>query len=87
MSLFSKKVTVKHLGCVILGFELLFYGMKVMSDTIIPLRSDPTFNTILTSFENSFLGILAGAVFTALVQSSSATTGIVITLASHVTGI
>ena len=82
MSLFAKKDTVKHLGFVILGFGLLFYGMKVMSDTMKPLRSDPTFNTILTSFENPFLGILAGAVFTALVQSSSATTGIVITLAS-----
>ena len=82
MSLFAKKDTVKHLGFVILGFGLLFYGMKVMSDTMKPLRSDPTFNNILTSFENPFLGILAGAVFTALVQSSSATTGIVITLAS-----
>ena len=82
MSLFAKKDTVKHLGFVILGFGLLFYGMKVMSDTMKPLRSDPTFNTILTSFENPLLGILAGAVFTALVQSSSATTGIVITLAS-----
>ena len=47
-----------------------------------PLRSDPAFNSILTSFENPFLGILDGAIFTALVQSSSATTGIVITLAS-----
>ena len=82
MSLFSKKETLKNLGYVILGFGLLFYGMKVMSDTMKPLRSDPTFNSILTSFENPFLGILAGAVFTALVQSSSATTGIVITLAS-----
>ena len=82
MSLFAKKDTVKHLGFVILGFGLLFYGMKVMSDTMKPLRSDPTFNSILTSFENPFLGIIAGAVFTALVQSSSATTGIVITLAS-----
>jgi len=60
----------------------LFYGMKVMSDTMKPLRTDPTFNSILTSFENPFLGIMAGAIFTALVQSSSATTGIVITLAS-----
>ena len=82
MSLFAKKDTVKHLGFVVLGFGLLFYGMKVMSDTMKPLRSDPTFNSILTSFENPFLGILAGAIFTALVQSSSATTGIVITLAS-----
>ena len=82
MSLFSKKDTVKNLGYVLLGFGLLFYGMKVMSDTMKPLRSDPAFNSILTSFENPFLGILAGAIFTALVQSSSATTGIVITLAS-----
>ncbi|MEL1229001.1 MAG: Na/Pi cotransporter family protein [Candidatus Neomarinimicrobiota bacterium] len=82
MSLFSKKDNVKNLGYVILGFGLLFYGMKVMSDTMKPLRSDPAFNSILTSFENPFLGILAGAIFTALVQSSSATTGIVITLAS-----
>ena len=82
MSLFSKKDTVKNLGFVILGFGLLFYGMKVMSDTMKPLRADPAFNSILTSFENPFLGILAGAIFTALVQSSSATTGSVITLAS-----
>tara|TARA_B100000902_G_scaffold24358_1_gene29318 strand:- start:11526 stop:13295 length:1770 start_codon:yes stop_codon:yes gene_type:complete len=82
MALFSKKDNVKNIGFVILGFGLLFYGMKVMSDTMKPLRSDPTFNTILTSFENPFFGIIAGAVFTALVQSSSATTGIVITLAS-----
>ena len=82
MSLFSKKESTKNIGFVILGFGLLFYGMKVMSDTMKPLRSNPTFNSILTSFENPFMGILAGAVFTALIQSSSATTGIVITLAS-----
>ena len=82
MTLFSKKDSAKHIGFVILGFGLLFYGMKVMSDTMKPLRTDPTFNVILTSFENPFLGIIAGAVFTALIQSSSATTGIVITLAS-----
>ncbi len=82
MSLFSKKESTKNIGFVILGFGLLFYGMKVMSDTMKPLRSNPTFNSILTSFENPFMGILAGAIFTALIQSSSATTGIVITLAS-----
>ena len=53
-----------------------------MSDTMKPLRTNQTFNSILVSFENPFMGILAGAIFTALVQSSSATTGIVITLAS-----
>ena len=82
MTLFSKKESSKNIGLVILGFGLLFYGMKVMSDTMRPLRSNPTFNDILISFENPFMGILAGAIFTALVQSSSATTGIVITLAS-----
>ena len=82
MALFSKKDSSKNIGFVILGFGLLFYGMKVMSDTMKPLRSNPTFNNILTSFENPFMGILAGAAFTALIQSSSATTGIVITLAS-----
>ena len=82
MSLFSKKESSRNIGLVILGFGLLFYGMKVMSDTMKPLRTNPTFNNILISFENPFMGILAGAAFTALVQSSSATTGIVITLAS-----
>ncbi len=82
MSLFSKKESSKNIGFVILGFGLLFYGMKVMSDTMKPLRTNQTFNSILVSFENPFMGILAGAIFTALIQSSSATTGIVITLAS-----
>ena len=82
MTLFSKKDATKNIGFVILGFGLLFYGMKVMSDTMKPLRSNPTFNSILVSFENPLMGILAGAMFTALIQSSSATTGIVITLAS-----
>ena len=82
MSLFSKKDSTRNLGFVILGFGLLFYGMKVMSDTMKPLRSNPVFNDILISLENPFMGILAGAAFTALIQSSSATTGIVITLAS-----
>ena len=82
MALFSKKDSTKNIGFVILGFGLLFYGMKVMSDTMKPLRSNPTFNDILISLENPFMGILAGAAFTALIQSSSATTGIVITLAS-----
>lgn len=82
MALFSKKDSTKNIGFVILGFGLLFYGMKVMSDTMKPLRSNSAFNEILISLENPFMGILAGAVFTALIQSSSATTGIVITLAS-----
>tara|TARA_B110000116_G_C16743309_1_gene539614 strand:- start:13 stop:1491 length:1479 start_codon:yes stop_codon:yes gene_type:complete len=82
MALFSKKDSSKNIGFVILGFGLLFYGMKVMSDTMAPLRENAMFNDILISLENPFMGILAGAAFTALIQSSSATTGIVITLAS-----
>ena len=82
MALFSKKDSTKNIGFVILGFGLLFYGMKVMSDTMKPLRSNDAFIRILASFENPLMGILAGAAFTALIQSSSATTGIVITLAS-----
>jgi len=82
MALFSKKGSTKNIGFVILGFGLLFYGMKVMSDTMKPLRSNDAFIRILASFENPLMGILAGAAFTALIQSSSATTGIVITLAS-----
>ena len=54
MSLFSKKDTVKNLGYVILGFGLLFYGMKVMSDTMKPLRSDPAFNSILQALKTLF---------------------------------
>jgi phosphate:Na+ symporter len=82
MALFSKKGSTKNIGFVILGFGLLFYGMKLMSDTMKPLRSNDAFIRILASFENPLMGILAGAAFTALIQSSSATTGIVITLAS-----
>ena len=82
LALFSKKDSTKNIGFVILGFGLLFYGMKVMSDTMKPLRSNDAFIRILASFENPLMGILAGAAFTALIQSSSATTGIVITLAS-----
>jgi len=82
MSLFSKKDSTKNLGFVILGFGLLFNGLQVMSTKMSPLRSNDAFINILASFENPFMGILAGAAFTALIQSSSATTGIVITLAS-----
>jgi phosphate:Na+ symporter len=66
-----------------LGFGILFFGMKLMSDAMAPLRSYPDFIDMMKSLENPFMGILAGALFTAVVQSSSATTGVVIVLAQQ----
>jgi len=79
--LFGRKESYKYLGEVILGFGLLFLGMALMSKAMYPLRDYQPFIDILKSLENPLVGILAGAIFTALVQSSSAFTGIVIVLA------
>lgn len=79
--LFGRRDSYKYYGEVILGFGLLFLGMSLMSKAMYPLRDYQPFIDILKSLENPFLGILAGAIFTALVQSSSAFTGIVIVLA------
>lgn len=81
MQMSSKKDNLKNIGEIILGFGLLFYGMKLMSDTMSPLRDYPLFIEAMQRLEHPFMGILAGTVFTALVQSSSASTGIVIVLA------
>lgn len=83
MQMASKKDSIKNAGEIILGFGLLFYGMKLMSDTMSPLRDFPLFIDIMHQLENPFTAILAGTVFTALVQSSSASTGVVIVLASQ----
>ncbi|MBC8399879.1 MAG: Na/Pi cotransporter family protein, partial [Candidatus Marinimicrobia bacterium] len=79
--LFGRRDSHKYYGEVILGFGLLFLGMSLMSKAMYPLREYQPFIDILKSLENPLLGILAGALFTALVQSSSAFTGIVIVLA------
>ncbi len=79
----SKRETVRHHGSGIMGLGLVFLGMSMMGDAMQPLRSYPPFIEWMTRMENPALGILAGAVFTALVQSSSATTGVVIVLASQ----
>ncbi len=73
----------KGIGEVILGFGILFFGMKLMSDAMKPLRTYPDFIDFLKNLENPLLGILAGAIFTALVQSSSAFTGVLIVLAQQ----
>lgn len=79
--LFGRRDSHKYYGEVILGFGLLFLGMSLMSKAMYPLRDYQPFIDVLKSLENPLLGILAGAIFTALVQSSSAFTGIVIVLA------
>jgi phosphate:Na+ symporter len=79
----SGKPRIKNLGETVLGFGILFFGMHIMSEAMYPLRSYAPFLDILVNMENPFLGILAGVVFTALIQSSSAFIGIMIVLASQ----
>jgi phosphate:Na+ symporter len=83
MRMLGKSEKVRDMGEVILGFGILFYGMKLMSDAMKPLRSFPEFIQLLRELENPMLGIFVGAIFTAVVQSSSAFTGLVIVLAQQ----
>ena len=79
--LFSKKNKMKDFGVVLMGFAVLMTGMDVMSDAVSGLKNDPGFCRILTLFENPILGVLAGTILTAVVQSSSASVGILQALA------
>lgn len=83
MSLLKTKHIVSHLGSVILGLGVVFIGLSMMSGFMAPLRSYQPFIDLMASMSNPFLGILIGAVFTAVVQSSSATLGVIIALASQ----
>ena len=83
MTMFSKKDPIKHIGEAILGFGILFFGMKLMSDSMTPLRTFQPFIDIMQNLESPVIGIVIGAIFTALIQSSSAFTGIVIVLAQQ----
>ena len=69
-------------GMIFLGFAVLMFGMEAMSDAVSPLRDVPQFQHILTMFSNPILGVLAGAVLTGIIQSSSASVGILQALAS-----
>ena len=81
--LFSPKRFWKFFGLFCLGFGILFLGLKIMTSMIKPFAGDPVIQNIFVQFsENPFLGILIGAGVTALFQSSSVTTGMIITLAS-----
>ena len=79
----AKSDMTKYYGMMIMGIGLVFYGMGVMSSAMAPLRSYEPFLAILVSLESPLAGILAGAVFTAIVQSSAATVGIAIAMASE----
>lgn len=78
----SRRKVHRHIGEFLLGFGVLFLGLSILTSVVKPLGQYPLFNNILLSFSNNpFLGILAGAAVTAIFQSSSVTTGMVLSLA------
>lgn len=81
MIVFLKKPTLHEIGKILSGFGILFIGMDMMSSSMTPLRDMPEFVNLMTSFSNPILGILAGIIFTAVIQSSSASVGILQALA------
>ncbi|MBQ9797787.1 MAG: Na/Pi cotransporter family protein [Clostridia bacterium] len=80
--MFSKKSKYKDVGTILMGFAVLMIGMSTMSDAVSGLKNDEGFKSILTMFSNPILGILAGTALTAIVQSSSASVGILQALSS-----
>ena len=78
MYAFFKNKKVKDTGFIVLGFGIMFFGISFMSDAMRPLRADEGFREFLVSFQNPFLALLAGFVVTAIVQSSSATTAMLV---------
>ncbi len=72
----SKKQSRRDIGSICVGFAVLMYGMDFMSSAVEPLADMPQFASILTAFSNPVLGVLAGAIFTAIIQSSSASVGV-----------
>lgn len=76
ISMFSKKRSHIHVAQIFAGLGILFIGMGMMSDAMKPLRDVPEFVNLLSSFSNPLVGILVGALFTGIIQSSSASVGI-----------
>ena len=76
MLLFSKKEKKHNIGTILIGFAVLMYGMDAMSEAVKPLADVPAFTGMLTKFSNPVLGLLAGTILTAVIQSSSASVGI-----------
>jgi len=83
MQFTSKRERIRHYGGMLMGLGLVFFGMSVMSDAMAPLRTYEPFLNVMETMENPIVGILVAALFTALIQSSAATTGIVIVMASQ----
>lgn len=83
MVVFLKSPKAHHYGEIIAGLGVLFIGMGMMSDAMSPLREVPEFVQLMTSFSNPVIGIAVGAIFTAVIQSSSASVGILQSLASN----
>ena len=83
LKLVVKQDKIKNLGLMILGLGLIFLGMNLMSESTFPLRSYQPFLDLMKNMENPLFGIVAATLFTAVIQTSAATIGIVITLASQ----
>lgn len=81
LMVFLKKPQAHHIGSILAGFGILFIGMDMMSGAMVPLRESAAFIEIVSTFSNPLVGILVGAVFTAVIQSSSASVGILQALA------
>ncbi|MBR5472148.1 MAG: Na/Pi cotransporter family protein [Oscillibacter sp.] len=77
----SKKQRRRDIGRIMVGFAILMYGMDLMKEAVSPLADMPEFSSLLTAFNNPLLGVLVGAVFTGIIQSSAASVGILQALA------
>ena len=76
LMLLSKKRKTKNIANLLIGFGILFWGMTTMEETFAPLKDSPKFHEMFVSFSNPFVGIIVGLLLTAVIQSSSATVGI-----------
>ncbi len=80
--MFAKRERRQSVGSILVGFAVLMTGMSMMSDAVSPLKDVPEFTSMLTLFSNPFFGVLAGTLLTAIIQSSSASVGILQALCS-----
>jgi phosphate:Na+ symporter len=83
MQFLAKNEKIKHYGEMLMGLGMVFFGMHVMGEAMQPLRSYEPFLAMMRTMDNPLVAVLISAAFTALIQSSSATTGIVIVMASQ----
>ena len=76
MTMVSKKDRTRSIGTIFVGFAVLMYGMQLMTEAVRPLADMPQFSELLVKFNNPLIGVLVGTLFTALIQSSAASIGI-----------